>query len=370
MPIPTVVLLAALGGYLAFLVYFIAGLIKLQRFRPSPPETRPPVSVVVAARNEAQHLASLLTALKQQDYPADKIEFIIVDDRSTDSTGTIIDSFTEEDDRFRPIHIKQANPEIIDKKWALTCGIEAAAGEIIATTDADCIPGKSWVASLVAAMQPEVGAVVGYSAVTARGQGLLDQYQQLDFQALMTTNAGSLAQGKIVSGSGQNLAFRKQLFSTIDGFKQIGRFESGDDTFLVTAIARQAKVIFNPDPRSFIVTAPSPTWLDFIRQRGRWSHDIGILIRHHRQPLVFLGLALILNLMILVHLLLPGCWNSIFWKVWLIKMIFDGLVIQIGQQLFRQKFSLGLKILWMLAQPLYIPVIGIMGRCTTFKWKN
>ena len=58
--------------------------------RPGISEDRPFVSVIIAARNEIAHLPALLEGLRQQDYPPDRFEVIVADDRSTDGTGALL----------------------------------------------------------------------------------------------------------------------------------------------------------------------------------------------------------------------------------------------------------------------------------------
>ncbi len=71
-------------------------------FQDSPP---PKVSVVVAARNEARKIEAALRSVLAQDYP--NLEFIFVDDRSTDQTATILDRLANEDARVHVARIME-----------------------------------------------------------------------------------------------------------------------------------------------------------------------------------------------------------------------------------------------------------------------
>ena len=81
-------------AYLLGACWFVAGM----RRRPGSAKTERVqlVSVVVAARDEAAHIASCLRALLAQDYPQDRYEIIVVDDGSTDGTGHIVREFSGE----------------------------------------------------------------------------------------------------------------------------------------------------------------------------------------------------------------------------------------------------------------------------------
>src|SRR5436190_1405832 len=65
----------------------------------TPAPTGPPVTIVVAARNEARGIEAAVTSLLRLDYPA--LEIVIVNDRSTDETGAILDRFAGQDSRLR-----------------------------------------------------------------------------------------------------------------------------------------------------------------------------------------------------------------------------------------------------------------------------
>ena len=121
--------------YLLGACWFVAGM----RRRPgnANAERVQLVSVVVAARDEAAHIASCLRALLAQDYPQDRYEIIVVDDGSTDGTGHIVREFGGETASVRLLRTEGSG----SKKAALSLGIAEARGEVILTTDADCQVG-------------------------------------------------------------------------------------------------------------------------------------------------------------------------------------------------------------------------------------
>lgn len=94
------------------------------------------LSVVIAARNEVGHIETALRTLAQQSHP--DYEIIVVNDRSTDGTGEVIDRLGGEfPGRIKPVHITELPEGWLGKCNALHQGGEAAEGEFILFTDAD-----------------------------------------------------------------------------------------------------------------------------------------------------------------------------------------------------------------------------------------
>jgi glycosyltransferase involved in cell wall biosynthesis len=95
----------------------------------------PWVSVILPARNEANRLEETLSAWARQRYPA--FEVLVVDDRSEDATGEIIDRYSAVDPRFRAIHVDSLPPGWLGKNYALHLAAQQARGEWLLFADAD-----------------------------------------------------------------------------------------------------------------------------------------------------------------------------------------------------------------------------------------
>jgi glycosyltransferase involved in cell wall biosynthesis len=105
------------------------------------------VSVIVAARDEARHIRAAATALLAQDYP--DFDVVIVDDRSTDATGAILDELAATNPRLRVVHVRELPPGWLGKNHALHVGAENADGALLLFTDADVIFGRDALARAV-----------------------------------------------------------------------------------------------------------------------------------------------------------------------------------------------------------------------------
>ena len=125
----------------------------------------PPVSIVIAARNEEQHIARRIEDCLNVDYPADRVEVIVISDGSTDGTVDIIQRYAGH--RVRPVILRDR----LGKAAALNRGVAEARGDIILFTDARQTFNKSAVRELVAGFcDPRVGAVSG-ELVLVKEQG-------------------------------------------------------------------------------------------------------------------------------------------------------------------------------------------------------
>ena len=142
-----IVLLSVL--YAIILFWVLVGIFRLRSSSNS--DYLPFVSVVIAARNEEGNIERCIEALKKQDYSNKLFEVIIINDRSTDNTAEIIAGKTDSVSNFHTLTIKDLPVNTSPKKFALQKGIEASKGEIILTTDADCVPKPGWISGMVKA---------------------------------------------------------------------------------------------------------------------------------------------------------------------------------------------------------------------------
>jgi cellulose synthase/poly-beta-1,6-N-acetylglucosamine synthase-like glycosyltransferase len=103
----------------------------------SPPPDAPLVSIITAARNEERNIREGLRSLLAVDYP--NLEFILVNDRSEDATGAILDEMAAQAPHLNVVHVSELPPGWLGKNHALWLGARKAQGEIFLFADADVV---------------------------------------------------------------------------------------------------------------------------------------------------------------------------------------------------------------------------------------
>ncbi len=228
----------------------------------------PRVAVLVAAHNEEQVIAHSMQALLNVDYPQDRLEIVVVNDRSKDGTAQIVDDFVARfPDRIRPYHRKDGKP---GKAAALKeAAMTIVDKDIILVFDADYIPGRGLIKQLVAPFfDPEIGLVMGRVVPVNTGRNLLTRLldmersggYQVDQQARM--NMGLVPQfGGTVGG------VRKTALDDIGGWYDDTLAEDTDMTY--RALLKGWKTVYQN--RSECYEEVPETWPARMRQIMRWA---------------------------------------------------------------------------------------------------
>jgi len=128
-----------LAGWLLALAVLVRGSRRVADAAGLAPaaQEHPRVSIVFAARNEAAALPAALESLLAIDWPA--LEIVAVDDRSSDDTGRILETFARRDPRLRVRCVDDLPRGWLGKTHALALGAARATGEWLLFTDADVI---------------------------------------------------------------------------------------------------------------------------------------------------------------------------------------------------------------------------------------
>ena len=253
--------------YLLLILYIAIGII---RTKTELTDVQPSVSVVISAHNESQNIGKCLDTILSQNYPPHKLEIIVVNDRSEDNTGIILEKYEKNQSKIKLITIKEVKPGISPKKNALTEGVNIATGDIIATTDADCEPPGEWLKTLVSYFTPKTGMVVGLAPLKPTAW-ILSPFTCIDALFGSLIAYGALGWNHAVTCTGRNFAYRRKLFQEINGFSGIDQILTGDDDLFMMKVHRKTnlEIRFMPDASAAVLSSAPLGLKHFITQRKR-----------------------------------------------------------------------------------------------------
>jgi len=347
--------------------------IGLLRCRYSKQNEQPIVSIIVAARNEEAHISQLLNCLFSQTYP--QYEIIIANDRSTDRTGEILEQYAHTNPSLKVITITSVPSDMPPKKNALTQAIREAQGEILCFTDADCLPPPEWVQELVAAFDPTVGFVAGYSPyLYSHDQKKLKLLHYFiayeEFRAALFS-AGSIGWKKGWLCTGRNLAYRKIVFEEVGGYEKIKHSISGDDDLFLQFVRKTTnwhmRYVFSKN--NHVPTYPPPSFWEFVEQRKRhFSAAKYFPISMKLFFAMYHGSNLFIVLCFIASFWIPDAIALSFLSLW-IKFCSDYVLIRNGAIVLEERQFVPWFIPMELLYLLYNVCIGPLGLLFKFSWK-
>ena len=351
-------------GYFIIMFLIIRALVSNRRTNPEPDVLL--VSIIIAARNEEAVIENLLRSLEKIIYPEDKYEVILVDDDSSDSTGKIMGNYACNRQNWKALHHKKDIKSLKGKKGAITLGIQQSRGDIILTTDADCVVPPNWVKSMVSCFSPEIGVILGHSPVR-KSKGFLNILQRFDSIFEATAAAASTFYNKPSHSNGRNLAFRKKVFEEVSGYKHISKIATGDDFFLTKLIIKlnNWRFFYNSDPESFVLTEHVKFGKTFLNQQLRRNSKAF----HLTKPFFLIAAWIFLfHLSLLIMIFTPSSWLLLCLLI-LLKFIIEYIPVSLGAKLFHQDSLLKYyPIIW-LVYPVFIIGFSLLGSLQIYRWK-
>lgn len=351
--------------------------LKIKPFIPSS-AILPTVSftVIIPARNEEDNISVCLQTVLNQNYPQHLFEVIVVDDFSTDNTAAIIQSLQHQ---FSNLHLLQLEKVLGQKqlnsykKKAIELAIQRAKSNWIVTTDADCTVSEDWLLNFDNFIQQNNSVFVAAPVKFINNGSFVSIFQCLDFMSLQGITAASVHHGFHSMCNGANLAYNKEVFYEVNGFKGIDNIASGDDMLLMHKIyvRYKKKVHFLFSRKSIVETEPMHTWKAFINQRIRWASKADKF--DDKRIFVVLIFIYLFNLS---FLLLPfaSFWNKNVWWYWL-AMLAAKTIIELRFMVPVARFFREKKLLWWFPamQPfhiLYTIIAGWLGKFGKYTWKG
>ena len=261
--------------YTALLIFYRQSWLSIPDFKPAAnatPLTK--ISIIIPARDEEENIATCLDTIIHQNYPTYLFEVLVVDDHSTDNTPKIVSRYSDKNVKLISLKDFIASGEINSyKKKAIEIAVQQSTGELIVTTDADCIAPNNWLSTIAAfyeASNPEF--IVMPVAINCSSR-FIEIFQALDFMTLQGITGASVYKKFHSMCNGANLAYTKKAFIAVDGFEGIDKIASGDDMLLLHKIYTRYPdgIAYLKSTEAIIQTQPVHSVSQFFNQRIRWA---------------------------------------------------------------------------------------------------
>ncbi len=355
--------------YFIFLIRIKKGIKNILKVHPVK-ENKGKVTVIIPFKNESDNIINSIKSLQAQTYPKEKLEIYYVDDNSTDDSVAKYNSCLK-DDYFRLLVVPKEYLPSLRKLRAIKYGIDHANGDIIITTDCDCLHNAKWIESMINTFDQETGFVSG--PVKFSNKKLLhSSLQELEFAGLILTGAGLIALNQPVVCNSANIAYRKDLIETIKD-RSKNENEVPDESLIIrTSVETNYKVKFCWNADAIVSTEAVSNFKDFWKQRTRWASfnwfhlPINILISLALTFLFYISIPWLLFQSI------SGSALSLFLLAFslMIKLTADYFVLREGMKFLFENISIHI---FLIAELLHIPYIiisVISGFIFNVKWKE
>lgn len=341
---------------------------KIPVFIPSVEKPGTRISVIIPARNEEENIGELLNALQHQTYPSTLFEVIVIDDHSTDGTSFIVQQFTA----VKLIRL-QENDMNAYKKKAIETGISEATGDLIVTTDADCIPSENWLQTIASLKEEKEAVFVAAPVAMQINATVLQVFQSMDFMILQVITGAGVYNKKLSMCNGANIAYERKAFIDVNGFTGIDVIASGDDMLLMHKIWKQHpdNVHYLKSKEAIVSTQPMKTWKNFFNQRIRWASKA----RKYEDKRIFpvLLLVYLFNLSFLV-LAIAGIYANQYWLylavLWVAKTLIELPLFWSAAAFFDKRKMIKYFLFFQPLHIFYTIISGLFGQFGKYEWKG
>ncbi len=266
----------AIAAQCGYALYFFSRIVpvKSNPHTPFSSFATIPVSIIICAKNEAQHLEQNLPEILQQRYRnaagVRLFEVVVVNDASDDDTQIILHNLQKSFDHLQVVNIAHtAFRSAPGKKYALQCGIEKASHNYLLMTDADCLPAsENWLAAMAAPFETGKEIVAGFSGF-AKENGMLNAFIRWETMHTFLQFSTYAFAGKPYMAVGRNLACTKACFHKAQLHPAWSQLPSGDDDLLVQAAATKNNFAIVAHTDAFTFSPPQKIWKSWLFQKQR-----------------------------------------------------------------------------------------------------
>jgi biofilm PGA synthesis N-glycosyltransferase PgaC len=315
-------------------------------------ERLPGISILVAAYNEEANIAQTVESIAKQAYPG-PLQVVVINDGSTDRTGAELDRL-----HYRWLEVIHL-PQNMGKARALNEGLKRVRHKLTVTVDGDSYLYRRALENLTRRYlsdPPDTKAVAGAVLVRNSRTNMVTRVQEWDYfhGIAAIKRLQSLYQGTLVA-QGAFSAYDTDVLRQVGGWPH----SVGEDIVLTWAILKAGHRVGFAENACLFTNAPT-TWVQFIRQRQRWSRGLMEAFKAHWQLLfkprmttLFIWWNLLFPYMDAVYTLafVPGLVLALFGIYWIagpmtllvlpMAMIINGIMFRVQSGMFTEQ---GLKV--------------------------
>lgn len=274
----------------------------------------PSVSIIIPTLNRKDILREALLSLDKVDYPRDQLEAVVVSDGSTDGTNELMSQIKKKLN-YKLVFVREKRRGI---SYAKNTAIKKSKGEVIVSTDDDCLFEKNWLEKLVKPFSdPLVGAVGGPDRAV-KNETILAKSIDYAFNSFIGSGGIHGRFLKVKLGKfypvGCNMAFRRKVVKKIGFFDET--LAPGEETDFNHRIEKAGfKLVFVPE--AFVWHRPRANirrFIPYIFKRG--AARVEIIRRHHQyaELIYFLPAIMILTAL---SLLGASIFNPLFLPIFI-----------------------------------------------------
>jgi glycosyltransferase involved in cell wall biosynthesis len=242
------------------------------------------ISLVATVKDAGQHVGDFLESVRAQTRPPDEV--VIVDGGSTDGTLETLRSAPD------VTLIEAPGANIAGGRNA---AVRAAAHDVIAVTDADCVLGPDWLAHLERAIEDGADVAMGFYRPIARS------FFEACSAAVSVRDEDEIDPIRFMPSS-RSVAFRREAFERAGGYPEW--LEIGEDMYLNHRF-RELDAVMEFVPRSVAYWRTRPTLSEMWRQYFRYAEGDGLAAMHPERHALRFGVYGLLAAALLARRRLP-----------------------------------------------------------------
>jgi cellulose synthase/poly-beta-1,6-N-acetylglucosamine synthase-like glycosyltransferase len=251
---------------------------------PAVPDSELPcISVLVPCHNEAAVIAHTIRALQTLDYPPDKLEFLLINDGSTDNTAEVIRGFSA-DPRLRLLEVPRSR-SARGKASALNYALSYVQHPVLAVYDADNLPEPGALRPLVSQLvrNPRLAAAVGMYRAWNRHRALLTRFVNIEgigFQWIIQAGRWMLMHLTMLPGT--NYVVHKQVVEQLGGWDVQALTEDSELTIRIYQAGYWIQLV----PAAVSWEQEPERIANWFRQRRRWVRGFNYVFQKHAARLL------------------------------------------------------------------------------------